>query len=212
MVNANVEAIFESNFHIMGVSKKELINQIIANRRSVFLADFNNEKVPDEVVQQMLDNANWAPTHKLTEPWRFTVFSGPGLEVLGAFQAQLYKKVAEEDGSYKEPKYQNLLQSPTKASHVIAIGMKRDESARIREVEEIAAVACAVQNIYLTASAYDVACYWSTGGITYMEGAKSFFSLGENDKLMGFMIIGKTDKKDQKGNRKSVVEKVKWIR
>ena len=57
----------------------EDVNRLILNRRSVFPKDYTGEKVNDAIVQQMLENANWAPTHKLTEPWRFTVFTGDGL-------------------------------------------------------------------------------------------------------------------------------------
>jgi len=34
--------------------------------------------VDNAIIQQMLENANWAPTHKLTEPWRL-----PFLRVMG---------------------------------------------------------------------------------------------------------------------------------
>ena len=50
------------------------INHLIKNRRSVFPNLYTGEPVPKEVIDQMLENANWAPTHKFTEPWRFTVF------------------------------------------------------------------------------------------------------------------------------------------
>lgn len=31
-------------------------------------------------LEQMLEAANWAPTHGRTEPWRFVVLSGEGLQ------------------------------------------------------------------------------------------------------------------------------------
>ena len=56
------------------------INQLIHSRRSIFPKDYSGERVNDEVVKQMLENANWAPTHKLTEPWRFKILTGEALE------------------------------------------------------------------------------------------------------------------------------------
>ena len=53
----------------------ELLRHIKA-RRSVFPKDYTGEPVPKEVVQSMLEAANWAPTHGKTEPWRFAVFYG----------------------------------------------------------------------------------------------------------------------------------------
>lgn len=189
------------------------LNELIKNRRSIFPKMYSDEPVPEQVIQQMLENANWAPTHRFTEPWRFTVFQGEGLKKLAEFQAQLYKKVAEADGSYEERKYQKLATQPMMASHVIAIAMRRDPEKTIREVEEIAAVSMAVQNMYLTATAYSIGCYWGTGGITYMDEAKDFFGLGDEDKFMGFLYVGSLNGEIKaKGLRKPIEEKVTWVR
>jgi len=52
-------------------------NSIVQNRRSIYPYQFIKGKaIPDPVIRQILENANRAPTHKLTQPWRFTVFSG----------------------------------------------------------------------------------------------------------------------------------------
>ena len=165
-------------------------NHLIKHRRSINTNMFTGELVEDHIINQMLENAVWAPTHKLTEPWRFMVFTGKGLKKLAHFQADLYKKIHEKTGKFKEEKYQTLLKKPLLASHVIAIGMKRDEKNQIPEIEEIEAVACAVQNMSLTATAYGVGCYWGSGGITYAEEAKEFFNLNENDKFLGFLFVG----------------------
>jgi len=187
------------------------INRIIKTRRSVFNALYTDEEVDDHIIRQMLENANWAPTHKFTEPWRFTVFKGAGREKLGAFQADIYEQVTRADGTYQQKKHDNLRQKPLTASHVIAIGMKRDPEHQIDKVEEIAAVACAVQNMYLTATAYGVGCYWSTGGVTYFEEAKSFFGLEGEDELMGFMFVGMPKKWPVNGKREPVINKVTWV-
>ena len=65
------------------------------------------------------------------------------------------------------------------SSHIIAVGVKRDPKKSVPEIEEIGAVFCAIQNMYLTATAYGVGAYLSTGGITYFEEAKTFFGLEE---------------------------------
>jgi nitroreductase len=152
----------------------ELVNEVIQKRRSIYQNQYSGEPVDDAIVHQMLKNANWAPNHKLTEPWRFVVFTGNGLVKLAQFQAELYKKITSADNSYKEDRYQNLLTKPMLSSHIISVGMKRDEKKSVPEVEEIGAVFCAVQNMYLTATAYGVSGYLSTGGITYFTKRKNF--------------------------------------
>lgn len=42
----------------------------------LLLQDMNGQRVSEEEVQQLLEAANWAPTHGKTEPWRFAVLSG----------------------------------------------------------------------------------------------------------------------------------------
>jgi nitroreductase len=189
-----------------------LINSLIANRRSVFQAQYSGEKVDDSIIQQMLENANWAPTHKLTEPWRFMVFTGAGITALAEFQSSLYKRVSTSAGTFKEVTFENLLTKPALSSHIIAIGMLRDPRKSLPEIEEVGAVFCAVQNMYLTASAYDVGCYLSTGGITFYEEAKSFFGLGADDKLLGFMHVGVPKGPVPPGKRSPIEAKVKWVR
>ena len=188
-----------------------MFNQLIKSRRSVFPKDYSGERVEDAIVHQMLENANWAPTHKLTEPWRFVVFTGNGLKKLAALQGECYKQVTTSNGTFREDRYQNMLAKPMECSHIIAVGMKRDEKKGVPEVEELGAVFCAVENMYLTATAYGIGCYLSTGGITNFEEAKELFGLGKEDRLLGFLNIGMPKGTLPEGRRKTVEEKVKWV-
>src|SRR6187549_730585 len=189
----------------------EMIDKVIEGRRSVYQQQYSGERVDDAIVRKILSNANWAPTHKLTEPWRFVVFTGDGLKKLASFQAELYKKVTTANATFKEDRYQNLLTKPMLSSHIIAVGMKRDEKKSVPEIEEIGAVFCAVENMYLTAAAYGIGAYLSTGGVTNFEEAKEFFGLGKEDKLLGFLNIGTPKATLLEGRRKSIEEKAKWV-
>ena len=188
----------------------DLVNELIRSRRSVFPDQLvPGKKIPDSIVWQILENANWAPTHKKTEPWRFIVFTERGLQKLASFQSETYLKTAGE--KYKQDKYEKLLRTPLRCSHVIAIAMKRHAEAGIPEVEELAAVACAVQNIYLSTRAFGLGGYWSTGGLTYQEEVKSFFGLGESDRLMGFFYLGYVQVPSPNGKRSPIRDKTSWI-
>lgn len=185
-------------------------NDLVRRRRSVFPAQFVAGKpVADDIVKEIITNATWAPNHGQTEPWHFTIFSGEGLKTFATFQSELYKKTSAEN--FNEGKYIKLQQQPLLASHIIAICMKKNMVKRIPEIEEIEAVACAVQNIYLSVTAYDLGGYWTTGGITYLEEAKSFFGLGEADKLLGFFYIGHVAVPSPAAKRKPLEEKVNWV-
>ncbi|HEY1111956.1 MAG TPA: nitroreductase [Chitinophagaceae bacterium] len=188
----------------------EQINHLMRHRRSVFPKQFVAGKAVDNaVVREILENALWAPSHGLTEPWHFVVFTGAGLQKLADFQSKLYQETAGD--AFKQDKYEKLKANPLAASHVIAIGMKRSPARRHPEIEEVAAVAAAVQNIYLSVSAYGLGGYWTTGGVTYKEAAKPFFGLGEEDKLMGFFYLGHVAVPSPAGKRQPMEEKVVWV-
>lgn len=189
----------------------EQLNELIRNRRSVFPKQFEAGKpVDDHIIEQVLINATWAPNHGQTEPWEFTVFSGEGLKKFASFQSELYKQTSGEN--FLQGTYEKLQNTPLLASHIIALCMKRTTTKRIPEIEDVEAVACAVQNIYLSVSAYGLGGYWTSGGVTYKPEAKEFFGLGEEDKLLGFFYIGHVAVPSPSAKRKSLKEKVKWVK
>jgi nitroreductase len=140
------------------------------------------------------------------------VFTGEGIKKLAEFQGECYKKVSTAKGKFEQDRYEGLLKKPMESSHIISIGMKRDEKKGLPEVEEIGAVYCAVENMYLTATAYGVGAYLSTGGITFYEEAKPFFDLGADDKLLGFFHIGNTNITPPDSKRKPVESRAVWVR
>ena len=82
-------------------------NELVKNRRSTFPKQFVPGKpVSNDIIEQILINATWAPNHGKTEPWHFTAFSGNGLIKLGKFQSELYKEISGED--FKEDTFQKL--------------------------------------------------------------------------------------------------------
>ncbi len=186
-------------------------NAILQNRRSVYPYQFEKGKaVDDKIIWQILENANRAPTHKLTEPWRFTVFSGEGLAYFANLQTEIYTKYAGE--KFQEKKLKNLKEYPLMSSHIIAIGMKRSTSVNIPEYEELVATACAIENIYLSVTAYGLGGYLSTGGIVPMPEAKPYFKLSKDDQLVGFFYIGFiANAENPLSKRQPVQDKVNWI-
>lgn len=189
----------------------ETVNTLLRNRRSVFPRDYTGEPVNDSVIRQMLENANWAPTHKFTEPWRFIVFSGDGRKKLGSIQAGLYEKRSKADGTFDDTKFNNFLIKPLESSHIILVYMKRDEKKSVPEMEELGSTFIAVQNMHLTAAALGVGAYLSTGGPTFYKEANEAFGLAPEDKIVGFFHVGVPKHTNQVSRRNPIEEKVQWI-
>jgi len=167
--------------------------------------------IPDQVVNELLSLAHWAPTHGRTEPWQFFVYAGEALEKFGKAHADLYWANTEED-KRMEATYHKLEHNVDKASHLVIAAMKRGQNPKIPLIEEICAASAAVQNILLGAAALGIASFWSTGGMTHKPALKDLLGLGEHDIVLGLLFLGYTDEPVKEGVRNSSIsEKVKWL-
>ncbi|MBC2838669.1 nitroreductase [Robiginitalea sp. SC105] len=185
-----------------------MIEELIRRRRSVFPDQYNDQPVDRATLFRILEAANWAPTHKRTEPWRFKVIAGEKREQLGAFLRDTY---LEKDPAPKQFKAKKLYNNPQKAAAVIAICLQRDPEERVPEWEEVASVAMAVQNMWLVCTELGIGSYWSSPGlIRYMDG---FFDLAAGERCLGFFYLGYFDAEHAppEGTREPLSEKVVWM-
>ena len=185
------------------------IRALIKDRRSIKPEDFKPRKVLDDQLKEILNSARWAPTHGMTEPWHFVIFQERALNDLGMFMANNYKSFTESE-NFSQKKYEKLLQRPLLSSVVIAICMKRQEVEKIPEIEEIEAVACSIQNMHLTATAYGLGGYWSSGKVSYSEEMKSFLKIKSKDKCLGLFYLGYPNIEWPKSHRKPLEYKTEW--
>jgi len=169
---------------------------------------YNEEPITDKEIMHILENANWAPTHRKTEPWRFKVLRGDALKRLGEFLAGDYKTKTPEE-MFSEMKYKKMLNKPTQCSCVIAIYMFRDPDGRLPEWEEMAAVSAAVQNMWLTCTSMGIAAYWSTPSA--FINAEDFIQVHPAERCMGLFYMGRWDIQELPAKRGAVEHKVTWV-
>jgi len=191
------------------IRPQTLVQNIIKARRNIKPAHFNGAHIPHDIIKQLLEVADWAPTHKFTEPWRFLVYGPSRVQHFCFEHAALYKAhTAEVD--FEAAKFDKLLHMGDKASHIIVVYMKRTPGNRLPEWEEQAAVACAIQNLLIAAESEGIACFWSTGGMSARPEFKTWLNLDEEDFPMGILYLGHTDEKPI-GVRKIPMDlKVRW--
>lgn len=158
---------------------------IIKSRRSIMPNQFDNSTIDEIKLNKILEAANFAPTHKKTEPWRFKVFKEDSKEKLGNFLADKYKSTT---GSFSKFRFDKIKQKFTKSSIVIAICMQRDPKESIPEWEELASVSMAVQNMWLMASSLGIGSYWSSPNLMNYFG--DHISLVKGEKCLGFFYMG----------------------
>ena len=184
------------------------IDALIRRRRAIFPKTYTDTPIDRAVIEQLLENANWAPNHKHTEPWRFVVFRGAGRERLADYLEARYDTVfPEEEGA--EAKRKKFRQKVMSSDTVLGILLRRDPEERVPEWEELAAVSMAVQNIWLSCADRGLGCYWSSPG--FVVDAPDFPELRDGERCLGLFYIGNHELPELPGRREPVSDKVRWV-
>ncbi len=168
----------------------EQISKLIAHRRSINPALMDSEKViSPELWKTLFEAANWAPNHGLTEPWRFLVYSGESRGSIATALQSAYKSETAT-AEFRPEKFEKMGKNPFLANSVVALVMKRDPKRKVPEIEEIEAVACAVQNLHLVASAAGLGVFWSSPAVTYGPSFAESLEIDAEDKCLGLLYVG----------------------
>lgn len=193
------------------MDKFEIVSEVIRSRRTVKPSRMNGRLIDDSEINSLLELADWAPTHKHTEPWRFIVYAGHNAKEFVSSHAELYRKSVPEE-KFSNDKYQKILGNGNNLSHLIVCYMKRDAEKRVPELEEISAAAAAMQNILIAAEAKGIASFWSTGGMIHSDDMKAMLSLGFEDIIMGIIYLGYSDHSFEGKRVIPMEDKVTWIK
>ena len=168
-------------------------------------SQYNNCPVDDKDIKLILEAANWAPTHKKTEPWRFKVIKGDYKKEFGEFLGKKYKEKALK---YSEFKHNTLIKKVEKSSAIILICMQRDPNESIPEWEEIAAVSMSVQNMWLMSTKLNIGSYWSSPSlINYIN---EFIDLNKGERCLGIYYMGHYETKIDSRIPNSIDNKTLW--
>jgi nitroreductase len=186
------------------------LEEIVINRRSSKPAAFNGKPIEDKLIGQLLELANWAPTHGLTEPWRFIIYSGQAVRQFCHQHAEQYKQITPAS-TFNATKYEKQQHNGDLTSHIILVYMKRGANPNIPALEEICATAAAVDNILLGAEALGIGVLWSTGGTVLQQVMKDYLDLGAEDTILGLLYMGYSDEPLRPGKRSPVAGKTTWI-
>lgn len=195
------------------MSNADYVLDVIRRRRSFKPAALRPDAVPREVLEKVLEAANWAPSHGQTEPWRFSVFTGEGRRSLGEAFSSAYKENAGE--KYAESQFVSFRDRVWSAPVWISIGMmpgiKPDGTRAMPEEEEVLAVACAVQNLHLMATSLGLGGQWTSNGTIMKPSVARFVGLEAPGRLLGFFFLGYPTVEWPAGKRRPLAEKVRWV-
>ena len=134
--------------------------EVLRGRRTIEL--FLQTPVPGELVREAIEVATWAPNHHVTEPWHFYLL-GPATisQCLDLVRDIVTSKKGPDAGAFKA-------QSWSQKPGWLVVTCKKSEE-EIRQREDYAACAAAVQNFMLYLRKAGVGSKWTTGDITRDE-------------------------------------------
>lgn len=139
-----------------------------------------------EHIEQILRAGVRAPDHGRLRPWRFVVLEGDARKRLGDGIANcLLAKLPTATPEQLEAERAKALRAPT-----IIVAAARITKGKIPEIEQIAAVSAAVQNMFLAAHALGYGAMWKTGAAAYDANAKAKLGLAPTDQIVALVYLG----------------------
>lgn len=159
------------------------VDEVIRTRRTSLKVD-PDEEVPGDLIDLLIELACWAPNHKRTWPWRFTVITGDARYRLGEALAAVApgaglapEKVAKLPGKY------------ARSAAVVLVWTVVDADP-VRAKEDRDAVAAAVQNLLLAATSFGLGSYWATIPEVLADATRRFAHVDDDHDLVALVYLG----------------------
>lgn len=177
--------------------------QAIMTRRSVPKV---GARPPDrESVEKILQAAVRAPTHHLTQPWRFIVLKGDALSDFGAAWAA---------GAAREGKDAALIVDKARRAPIVIVVIEspKHHLPKVEEIEEHYGTGAALQNMLLAAHALGLGAMLRTGAAARLPEVRDYLGVSETELVAGFVYLGYPDEKEERPmtRRKDTTEVTEW--
>jgi len=167
--------------------------------------------VSDDEVRKLVEAALWAPNHRLTEPWRFTVLRGAARDRLGDVWAGVVARRTALEGEAREALLRAEARKPLRAPVLVVVSVRTDPDP-IVAAEDFAAGAAAVQNLLLAAWAAGLGGMWRTGEMAYNGEVKASLGLEESDRIVAIVYLGRLAMEPPAARARQLEPVVRWLR
>jgi nitroreductase len=152
------------------------------SRRTTLQMDLDRAVAP-ELVQELCEIAASAPNHKRTWPWRFCLFTGEGRAALGAAYAAALELVGADEAKIIKTRAKYL-----RAPAMLLVGSTSPEPGRV--LEDGYAVAAALQNLLLAATAAGLASFWSSPPVPDAPEVLRLAGFPDGTQIVGVVYLG----------------------
>ena len=180
----------------------ELI-EAITGRRSI--REYRKDPVPMEMIRDVLDAGNWAPSAKNGHQWRFTVLTGKAKDDYNIMFREHLNSFIQKNGRKEAGSAPWTLEIMEEAP-VVVIVWNTNENGWITEEHSVAA---AIQNICLRAYDLGLGSLW-IGDVFYAyEETRKYFN--KDWKLSGAITLGYAATEGKIPRKKSLDEVAEFI-
>ena len=153
--------------------------------------NFRPDPVPEAMLREALDAGRFAPNHKLTEPWRFTVLGPETREALAPLWSEVQlRKLPEATTPERREEARAAAWAKWMGKPAVVIVSQVVDPDPARREEDYAAVACAIQNVQLAAWALGLGSQWGTNPGTRDRAVLDRAGIPEGERVVGFLYLG----------------------
>jgi nitroreductase len=182
--------------------------EAIKARRSV--PRLRPDPVPQEIVEQMLEAAVWAPNHRLTEPWRFYVLAGDGKRRFAEIRSRHRAAAFADPGAPDAVRAVERVYQDTMATPLLIVPTVHLAASEEQREEDVAATFMAIQNLLLAATELGVGTYMRTGAILGDAEFRSLLGLEEGRRILAVIYVGYPADLPQK-RRTPAAQRTVWL-
>jgi nitroreductase len=168
-----------------GLSELAALTDLVTRRRTSLLID-RERPVPDDLVLHLCRLATWAPNHKKTWPWRFSVLTGDARVRLGELTAQQLVDEGIEHEAKLDKARGKFLRAPT----IVMVAARPNYDDPELHAENLHSVAAGVQTFLLGATAAGLASFWASGAPLRSDAAKELCGFDADDRLVALIYLG----------------------
>jgi nitroreductase len=187
------------------------MDAIDAIQRRTSVRRFRPEPVPRETIARLLDCAVRAPNHKLTEPWRFAVLTGPAVARLGELRGRHRLKRYSDPASAEALAGMEKVRRETELTPAFVVVMCAVNEDEITREEDYAAAMMATANLLVAAESQGLGSYLKTGGIMRDPDLAALVGLEDGFRIVAVVSLGYPAAEESPRRRRPAAELTRWV-
>lgn len=183
------------------------VHEAIEARVSV--KEYSDEPVPRENIERLLELANVAPNHRMTQPLEYRVMGDAAKRAYA--DALAGRKTAKiDDPEVARAVREKVLGRHMRVPAMIGVLVDVAEDPEIQE-EDYATAFMAIQNLSLAATGMGLGTHIKTGAVMGEPSLRAALDVGNAQRLVAVVFLGPPAEVPEPKPRTPASEKTRWL-